>query len=311
MHDARDFSDAYFTSLISDTNSKLYEELKDDYNGTSSGDNRFPEYNRILKFLFEDACVAEQLGVWRPIGEHILKLMRSDEPPDRDLFASLNKRVENFNQERWTNPISTGIYFFDVMVTAAAEQGVCWHMWLYYFPHFIERLEKLYDTSDPAVNPSDEFPTRSSRLIYEIFCVLRNWIRLAQTLPTDSPHLTSSVFAKSEDRLVYQGGFSDNGNIPVSAANALGMCMRDIVLSERIGEQFKSYMYSIVVDTIHELRVDHWRSLLIRCIVHGGPMPLSDQYGQSLSKLNPRIDHVVWDDVSDFKEALEQTYPNI
>jgi hypothetical protein len=48
------------------------------------------------------------------------------------------------------------------MVTAAEYQGIQWHMWLYYFPHFIEGLVKIYDTSDENIDLSDEWPTRAA-----------------------------------------------------------------------------------------------------------------------------------------------------
>lgn len=70
MRGSENFSDAYFTGLISDTNSILYQEFEKN--------SRFPpsiqplEGNQILGALFNDASVAEKLSVWNPITNHAL-----------------------------------------------------------------------------------------------------------------------------------------------------------------------------------------------------------------------------------------------
>lgn len=122
MHETRDFSDAYFGDLVSNTGSALYQELEQNQNISFRGGYDFPESNRLLHFLFADANTAKDLEVWRPIGEHLLKLLRPGESPD--FVASLNRREEGFDKECWKNPIWAGIFFFDLMVTAAAYQGI-------------------------------------------------------------------------------------------------------------------------------------------------------------------------------------------
>lgn len=309
---ANRFSDAYFRGLLLDSNSILYQELKSESN-FSPGIQPHREGSRLLKFLFKNASVAEKLGVWKPIGSCMIELLRPHESPDSEFIKTLNKKPHSRRDERWGSPIYTGIYFFNVMVTAAARQGIRYHMWLYYFTHIVAELEKIYDTSDPDVNESDEFPIESARLINELIGVLSNWILLVEKLPSDSPHLNSTVFDKQQELLVYNNQSYDNANIPVSAANALGMCLSKILLSQKINLQFKSYIYDITIKTLDELSKNHWRQLLIHCIVNGSPAysgreGLKKEYGQVLKNLSSEVDLLLWQQVSDLDDKIKQIY---
>ena len=309
MYETRDFSDAYFGDLVSDTGSVLYQELEQNQNISFQGGYDFPESNRLLHFLFADANTAKNLAVWRPIGEHLLKLLRPGESPD--FVASLNRGEEGFDKERRRNPIWAGIFFFDLMVTAAAYQGVRWHMGLYKFPLIVERLEEVHDTSDPTVNTSDEFPTRSARLIYDIVSTLRGWVLLGSKLPTDSHHTRSEIFSHCQSR-GWDSWARDNENIPVSAAIALGSCMGTIAMSERLGDKFAGYMHEVVLQAIKDLRRDgeegHLRSFLIQSIVHGGEHQRGKNYGLRLYTLLTMADHVLRSDVDDYETALKAAY---
>ena len=296
----RHFSDAFFRALISDTGGVLYQELeqRNTQNGTSKS-------NRLLYFLFADVRTARTLEVSRPVGEYLLELLRLD--ASVDAIAFLNKTAEGFDEDRWKDPVWAGIFFFHLMVTAAADQGVRWHMWLYYLPRFVARLEELYDTSNPAVDKSAEFPTRSARLIYETVVTLCGWVRLMPTLPDDSPHRQSVVMSEGPSR-EWCPWVTDNENIPGSAAMALGSCMVTIVMSEQINDKFKGYMLEVILRTIKELGRDgeegHLRSFLIRSIVHGGQSQPDPHYRKCLADLGPMVDHVIRAEVDDYESAL-------
>lgn len=306
-YERRDFSDAYFDDLISDTNSVLYQELEQNQNISATGGYGYllPESNRLLHFLFADARTAKNLQVWRPVGEHLFKVLRPGESPD--LVASLNRGEENFDQERWKNPVWAGIFFFDVMVTSAAHQGVRWHMWLYYFPRIVEGLVAIYDTSHPSADTSVEFPTRSAGLIYEALAALRRWVLLVSRLPEDSPHRQSEALSESQ-RWVWSPSFRENGNIPVSAATALGPCMATIIMSDRIGESLTISLYEGILRTMIDLGRDgkegRLRSLLIQSIIYGGQPQPAPRYVRRLSALLTRVDYVLRADVDDYQNAL-------
>ncbi len=195
-------------------------------------------------------------------------------------------------------PNIRGHVFFDVMVTTAAHQGVRWHMWLYYFPYFVERLEEIYDDENLHVDKSDEFPTRSARLIYAAINTLGNWVQLVKHLPEGSPH-----------REINPGFHGDNGNIPVSAAVALGSCMVTIVMSDKLSDKFASYMHEVVMQDIGDLRRDgvegQMRTYLIQCLIRGGQRPGDAEYRQRLSKHFSAADHVLRGRLDDYEAALK------
>ena len=309
------FSNAYFRGLILNTGSILYQELKSESN--FSPGTRLPrEDSRLLNFLFRDASVAQKLGVYKPIGDCMMELVRPHESPMPEFTQTLNKKsgYVRAEAEDWTNPIFIGTRFFEYMVTFAAKQEIKDHMSLYYFTDIIECLEKIYDTSAPEINESDEFPTISAKLIYELIDVLNGWILLAQKLPEDSPHMESTVLNQCKDldsTPEAYTDFFDNGNIPVSAANTLGFCMKKIVLSQRIGESFKRYVYRSIIHVILKWELENcWRSLVVLCVVHAGSGSLCDEYRKALNKIHSEIevDLGFHKDVSDLKEELERAY---
>ncbi len=295
-----DFSDAFFTDLMSIRGSVLYQELEQVQVDTGRDGYVFPETLRLLRFLFGDARTAEALGVWRPVAEYALRRLRPGE--DDAYVAYLNGPSTGFDDERWRDTVFTTIHFFDVMVPAAARQGVEWHMWLYYMPIIVDRLVALYDTSNPAVDRSSEFPTRSARLIYEIFDSLGSWVRLVGDLPDGSPH-----------REVPQPGRSDNGKIPASAAAALGRCMRTIALSDELGEKFATYMFEVVLRDIKGLASEgvqgQMRTYLIASILQPNHGPAEPAYGDRLAELWMDVDPMLRYDVEDFEEAFRKAHP--
>lgn len=302
LYGKQEFSDAYFTALISDTSSVLYMEMEQNQNLTSQSGYYYPEQNRLLHFLFSNPETARNLSVWKPIGEHLLRLLRTDE--SSEFISYLNRRADDFDAERWDNPIYAGIFFFDLMVRAAAYKGIQWHMWLYYFPLYVERLVEIYDTSNPSVDSTDEFPTRSARLIYEALNTLGNWIGLVSDLPDGAHH-----------RRIQPGAHGDNGNIPVSAAMALGSCMATIAMSDRIGDTLAGYMHEVILRDIQGLGRNgdeaRLRAFLIRSILRGGQHHVDANYGQRLAMLWAMVDHVIRHELDDYVKAFQSEYPNI
>lgn len=295
LYGKHDFSDAFFETLFCDTGSVLYQELVQNQNITNRG-YAFPESNSLLHFLFADVRTAEKLAVWKPVGEHLLKILRPGEAPE--YVAHLNGRADDFENARWNDPTFAGIFFFDLMVTAAAHQGVRWHMWLYYFPSIVAEIVDLYDESTPAVDPSDEFPTRSARLLYEAIGALGDWVTLIDDLPENSPH-----------RKIQPGYHGDNSNIPVSAAMALGGCMVSIAMSDKLNEKFVVYMHECVMRDIRGLRRDGiqgtMRTYLIQCLVRGGQRRPGVDYKHRLVTLFGMADHVLRAELDDYQAALE------
>ena len=293
-----EFSDRFFGDLIADVGSALYLEIRE-HQTTRYRIQAFPESNRLLHFLFFDAENARALAVWKPVGEYLLK--RLDPTVDRDYVVYLNGPATHFEQEWWEDSTYVGIQFLRLMVDAAAHQSIKWHMWLYDLPRILKKLEENYNASGGFIDPAAEFPTRGARLIYEIIDALGDFVMLAPDLPEGSPH-----------RSVPTRFGRQNDNIPVSAAIALGQCVKIIALSNRLGDRFASDMHGHVLRYITELsrdgEVGRLRAFLIQSIVEGGDTSgghSHDQgYRQRLATLAENADHVLRHRAEDYMAVL-------
>jgi len=296
-----DFGDSFFTELISDTGSVLYEEMRNNLNCSHQNEYFIPEHNIVLHFLFSDAQTAKLLAVYRPVGEFLLWKLRGDESPEYVRY--LNRNPERFDEDRFKDPTFAGLFFFDLMVTSAAYQDIEWHMWLHYLYYIVERLENIYNTSDEGVDVTDEFPTRTARLIYECFDLLGDWVKLVRYLPPNSRHRT------------IKPGLMDNGNIPASAAVALARCMSKVASSPRIGEEFANSLHTTVLWDIKDLGRNgdegKIRSYLIEQVVNGGGLSISANYGDQLASFLENTNFILRDDVKDYEAALKAKYPGV
>ncbi len=238
-----EFVTFYFRALLSTPGSVWYAELR---NNTGMGTSRYelPAENRLLRSVLEDAKVAENLNVYQPIGnfvqeelDRLVRLGRDDE---------YNHDMGDFQDHgMWRSPIWTTIFFFDIMVREALWQGVEWHMWLYYYPAFVERIVRNSDlTVDPLVRPDAEWPTRYCFLLYEIISNLRGWVRALEYLPRDQANV----------RLERDDLEHENGNIPKSAILGLGQCFQYIVVAESLPVKFRRYLLDIAFELYFWLR---------------------------------------------------------
>jgi hypothetical protein len=300
VFEVHDFADAYLTALISNSQSSLYTEIYQNQGEDSLTGYRFPEHNPLLYFLFSDARTAERLSVWRPVGEYVISALQPRNNPD--YLAFLNGPATSFDKEKWKDRTFVTLRFFDLMVTAAEYQGVQWHMWLYYFPHFIRQIVALYDDSDPDIDPNAEWPTRASYLIYEMFYALAKWITAVKDLAPDSPHRVLE-----NDEVAH-----DNGNIPKSATLALGMCFKILLVAPNVGQAFKQYVHDIVMRRMLRLSKGgiegRFRALLIKTIVRGGLSEPTQDYGEKLTRLFNAVDSSIRWDLEDYRAALTQAY---
>lgn len=306
MHEKYDFAEVYIGELISDNGSVLYHELQQNQEV-----NYFPEANRLLHFLFTDVNMARRLEVWRPIGNHITKLFQQGTPSE--YIASLNRRSNEFDDnEYWKDPVWAGIFFFDLMIRAAIQQDIQNHMWLFYLQYFVEGLEEIYDTSDQKVNPDDEFPTKGARLIYDAMGTLCSWLRLTNELPDRSPHRQFSRYQSVSNVELQRWDYDPdiNDNIPLCAAVAVGTCMATVVMSNRIEDKFKIYLYKVVLNTVKSIRKDgedgDLRKFLIYAIINGGNNAIEPHYGRRLVNLFSKVDFVLQSHVDDYENALRE-----
>ena len=255
--------------------------------------------NSILSSLLQDADVAQQLDAYRPVAESALARLNPANDPGYCGSLNLPHDVHWNERGRWRDTTFVTIQFFDIMVRSAASQNVPWHMWLYYMPHFIKGLEGLYDDKGDGINADAEWPTRAAALIYEIISTLREWIRLATRVDESSIHRTPE-----NDRVAHE-----NDNIPKSAAIALGMSMKTLILSDRISDRYKEYILEIAIRTVSDLppsgSTARLRKVTLQSIAEGGIAGGGDEYRERIADLYQEIREPWHDDLADFEAMIQ------
>ncbi len=243
IYERSHFVDKYLTVLYNDNSSILYSELENNQNLSSYHLYDLPESNKLLNYLFSDARIAEKLGVWRPVGEAvIIELDNLSRTPSNDYY---NLAMDDFfDKSKWKSSLFIGVFFFDVMVSSALHQGITWHMWLYYYPHFMDRIVRNYNPNDKLIDIYAEWPTKYNYLMYEIISACCDWIISIRDLPLDQENI----------KLDSTNASYNNGNIPKSSILALGSCIYTILTSDKITEHFKNYIMDIVYRLYFDLR---------------------------------------------------------
>ena len=268
--EVHDFFQAYMARLFLEPTSCLYGELRRTHNVADHYRYVIPESNRLLSYLFSDARTAETLSAWAPIGEAMIEeLDRLARVPREDPYNRPADR-EFLDRGRYELPLAAGLHYFDVMVTSALYQGIEWHMWLYYFPYFSQRIARNYMASDPLVDPDAEWPIRYSYLAYQIISNLKGWITSIGNLAATSPHRRLKSISTEHE----------NDNIPKSSILAMGQCLWIFVNAEQIPDRFKTYLIDSVFDGYFRLREhcrrDDYASVLALAIRKGGPWQQKD-----------------------------------
>jgi hypothetical protein len=256
------FLELYIAELLANRTSVLYIELAN--NDTQSG-NRYliPPSNRVLHFFLSDAAVAQEEEVYRPVGEFVItELDRLQRAPEQDPY---NESLGDFDRStHWQSPLFVAIHFFDIMVREALFQGIEWHMWLYYLTNFVDKMVRNYRPSRIGYDSDAEWPNKYSWLISRIFWALREWIEAIEGIPP-----TQRNVVLGNTRASHQ-----NDNIPKSSILALGHCLRTVVMSEALEEQFKNSLVDMVFELFFHLRrLPHYTdyaTALLESIKSGG-----------------------------------------
>lgn len=290
-----DFCERYLARLMNNPGSALYQELS--INDVSEGliGYRLPVRNRLLHFLFADARNAERLSVWKPVGDYLLRLLDGSERTDYPGW--LHGSPNGFERDRYRDPTFMGIFFFDVMVTAAARQNVDYHMWLYYLPRLAERLEVSYDSSGDGIDRTAEFPIRAARLLYALVQTLKSWVELFERLPEDSVHR------------VFPERINCVGTIPHAAALALGSVLMTVVNSSRIDPGVIQTLHDTTLRQVRNLHKDselsEMRAFLIEALLDCRHNSADEVYLNRLAVLFEEMDDVLKYEIADYEQALK------
>jgi hypothetical protein len=101
---------------------------------------------------------------------------------------------------------------------------------------------------------------------------------------------------------------NDNGNIPKSAALAVGRALSYVVMSDTISPNFACYMVEAVARDIRDLYPEgdtqKMRAALVEAVAHGGVHRPKPGYPRRLSALLGQLDPLLAHEVSDLSEAI-------
>lgn len=296
-HLADDFATAFLTELVGRRGSALYDEIAASQSFPDPAYALAPEA-AILHALLDDASVSTRIGAERAIAERALANLESD---GGDAYAaSLNRPPDNRFDEfgKWEDPTFIAIRYFEIMLPAAATQGIEWHMSLTYMRDFARHLVERYDDTGPGVDPSREWPTRGAYLLYSIFAALADWVELAAKLPAGSPHR-----AFEDDRVEWE-----NGNIPKTAALVLGDCLATVIASDAVGDHLKGYLLDIALRAARKLgsgeELAALKRVTLRSIARGGILDAGEEHRATLRALHEDLDIMMRMDLRDFETMI-------
>jgi hypothetical protein len=240
--DVPDFLNNYLRALLADRSSVLYYEIRNNQQVGAAHAYEYPGTNRLLHFLFSDAKTAERLMVWMPVGEAIIEELNGlGRQPTEDPY-NLPAEREFTESGCWVASLFAGVSFFDLMVTSAVWQGLDYHMWLYYFTFFVDRVAANYQ---PRIllpgGPQGE--PRYDLLLRQIFSTLRDWVEVLRDIPSNQENIALRDISVEPQ----------NNNIPKSSIIALGQCLRTLLTAERIPDQFKHEELHVVYNLYFDL----------------------------------------------------------
>lgn len=283
------FVNLYIESLLRDSKSILYHEIKHSQGLAEGFDRRYSIQadNRLIFFYLADARVAERMEAWRPFGDFVIRFLD-------DLFYKREADAYNkalgpyYDVGRWGCPIYASIWFIDAMVLEALYQGVKWHMWLYCFPQFVERVLRNIRPDPIGLDVYSEWPTPYHYLLYAIFEAFRDWIQSASQLSI------SKEFIQLRNTMINH----ENDNIPKSSILALGICLRQVMLAKNIDTSFRTYLLEGVIRSYFGLlnapAMQRYGELFRNVIVEGGfsSPATQDEYLANFSAALGDVDHI-------------------
>jgi hypothetical protein len=233
-----DFLNMYLRSLLSDSSSILFYEIRNTDEANQDGLYKLQKGGRLLTAIFGKPGFAQEQEVYRPAGDFVCERL------DVLSFASAqdpyNAPLLDFDEStHWKDPLWVSVRFFDIMVLHALQQGIQWHMWLYYMTHFTDKISKNYKIDLGSERASEEFPNRYSYLLYEMFDAMRRWVLAVKCIDSSQPNV----------QLKNTTSENENGNIPKSAIIALAQSLKRVLGNTAVPEGFRRYLLEVVIDT--------------------------------------------------------------
>lgn len=281
----RTFRSLYIRDAMSRPDSMLMAELQAPRPMVSPVGFDF-DASPLLSAMIADPQRAKVLGIWKPMGDDIIRRIIHDTeyrtglnappPPDGDL-------------ER--DPTFCGLRFFEMMVAQAARRDAGDDMWLRYLLHIVRALADVH-RGKPGQVDDDEFPTLGLRLIYEALARFREWIDF-------SVHLTRRKDSVGVDDII----------IPSAAARAFGSSISPIVSDQSLPARFRADAWESFVKTLVDLGptdIASLRALMLNALLDGDTVALVG----AVEELESRVDTYLLCEAEDLRERLDRLEPS-
>jgi len=238
----KQFLDDYLKILLEDNKSILYDEIKNNQNLHGVGGRyELIKENKLITSLLKNAKIAEELEIWRPLGEFVLEQLNEQRTLINDKYNYFDENFNDYSEYStlYSDKIFVSLRFFDIMLLESLHQKINWHMWLYYYYYLTQYICKNYKITEFS-SPKEENPNSYSRLLNELVSNLIKWIRESdQNIKGYSPKAIDAQH--------------DNGDIIKSSIICLFQCHQEIIDSKEIPNEFKRKITHFIYDLYFEL----------------------------------------------------------
>ncbi|HDC4400927.1 TPA: hypothetical protein O8L50_002801 [Enterobacter kobei] len=233
FRDRDEYFTNFFTYLISNPNSIMYRELRDNQNRSHTGEYALDESNTLLNFYLNDIRTAISVGIWKPVGDYVVSYIKKQKGNSN--FYNQPDNYFSSSDERWECPIFVGLVFFDVMISTAIFKRSKDHMWLMYYRYFLEEIIESHKISED-IDVNREFPMRFDYLIYELIYNCNIWVGATEYLCYND--WTTDEIKQSPE---------------YHASITLGAMMRLIITSDKLLKNQKTYLLEIIIKRMNSL----------------------------------------------------------
>lgn len=273
------YAKLFFSNLLMNNESILYHEIANLSEISYEKYKTSSDY-KILHNIFDNIQFANEIAVYKPIGDFMLKILENHYLEEFDDYNKYNERFIDQgepDEEIYSDPIFIGIQFFNIMIKEAIYQKSDFHMWLYYYYNFVSRICQNYD--DKNANLNEEFPNKYSYFLYNIISNLIEWIKIPTKLNNDIIPI-EDIDCRN-----------DENNIIKDAILCLCQCNQEILKTEKVpfenkklfvNKIFKLYLYLILSNDSEVVKYGK----VLECCLLDGPV----EYIKSLKNILDKYD---------------------